>query len=129
MSEPFIGEIRMFAGSFAPRDWAYCDGQLLPISQNESLYSIIGTIYGGDGRTNFALPDLRGRVPIHVGANHNIGNKGGQESANLQATELDTGGRTNSAINTGAHTSIPIMQPTTCVGFIICLNGNYPSRN
>ena len=67
MSEPFVGEIRMFAGNFAPRSWAFCDGQLLEVSQNDALFSLIGTIYGGDGRTTFGLPDLRGRVPIHMG--------------------------------------------------------------
>ena len=67
MSEPFTGEIRMFAGNFAPRGWAFCDGQILPINQNQSLYSLLGTTYGGDGRTSFALPDLRGRIPLHQG--------------------------------------------------------------
>ncbi len=66
MSEPFVGEIRMFAGNFAPRGWAYCDGQILPINQNQSLYSLMGTTYRGDGRTTFALPDLRGRIPFRV---------------------------------------------------------------
>ena len=65
--EKFLGEIRMFGGNFAPRDWALCDGQLLPVASNSALFSILGTTYGGDGRTTFALPDLRGRVPIHPG--------------------------------------------------------------
>ncbi|MEN8304090.1 MAG: tail fiber protein, partial [Campylobacterota bacterium] len=65
--EAFIGEIKMFGGNFAPRNWALCDGQLIAISQNEALFSILGTTYGGDGRTTFALPDLRGRVPMHAG--------------------------------------------------------------
>lgn len=68
MAEPFLGQIQMFGFNFAPRGWANCDGQLLPIDQNQALYSLYGTTYGGDGRTTFALPDLRGRVPIHVGA-------------------------------------------------------------
>ncbi len=67
MSEPFVGEIRMFAGNFAPRGWAYCDGQLLAVSQNDALFSLLGTIYGGDGRTTFGLPDMRGRIPLHAG--------------------------------------------------------------
>ena len=67
MSEPFIGEIRMFAGTFAPRSWAFCDGQLLAVSQNDALFSLFGTIYGGDGRTTFGLPDCRGRSPVHAG--------------------------------------------------------------
>lgn len=68
MSEPFVGEIRMFAGNFAPRGWAFCDGQLLATSQNDALFSLLGTIYGGDGHTTFGLPDMRGRVPVHAGA-------------------------------------------------------------
>ncbi len=68
MSEPFIGEIRMFAGNFAPRSWALCDGQLLLVSQNEALFSLFGPIYGGDGRTTFGLPDMRGRFPLHAGS-------------------------------------------------------------
>ena len=67
MSEPYVGEIRMFAGNFAPRGWAYCDGQLLGVSQNDVLFSLLGTIYGGDGRTTFGLPDLRSRIPLHQG--------------------------------------------------------------
>ncbi len=83
MSEPFIGEIRMFAGNFAPRGWAFCDGQLLAVSGNDELFSLLGTIYGGDGRTTFGLPDLRGRLPMHTGDGHGltprpIGSKIGQ---------------------------------------------------
>jgi microcystin-dependent protein len=93
MSEPFVGEIRMFAGSFAPRGWAFCDGQLLAVSQNDALFSLLGTIYGGDGRTTFGLPDLRGRIPIHAGSGpglspRNLGAKGGQEEVTLTVNEL-----------------------------------------
>jgi len=93
MSEPFIGEIRMFAGNFAPRDWAFCSGQLLPISQNDALFSLLGTIYGGDGRTTFGLPDLRGRVPVHQGqgaglSDWPIGAKGGAETASLTIQQI-----------------------------------------
>jgi microcystin-dependent protein len=73
MSTPFVGEIRMFAGGFAPQDWAFCDGQLLSIAENEVLFNLIGTTYGGDGQTTFALPDMRGRIPVHVGQGHVIG--------------------------------------------------------
>ncbi len=73
MTEPYIGEIRMFGFNFPPRNWAQCNGELLPIAQNQSLYSILGTTYGGDGRTDFALPDLRGRVPIHKGNSNTTG--------------------------------------------------------
>ncbi|MCB2154815.1 tail fiber protein [bacterium] len=97
MSEPFIGEIRMFAGNFAPRSWAFCDGQLLAVSQNDALFSLFGTIYGGDGRTTFGLPDLRGRVPIHAGTGpglspRNIGSKGGQEKVTLTVNQLPSHG-------------------------------------
>jgi microcystin-dependent protein len=92
MSEPFLAEIRMVGFNFAPRGWAFCDGQILPINQNQSLYSLLGTTYGGDGRTSFALPDLRGRVPVHVGSSngHSIrqGEKGGEETHTLSAAEM-----------------------------------------
>ncbi|MEZ4959287.1 MAG: tail fiber protein [Saprospiraceae bacterium] len=91
--EPFIGEIKLFAGNFAPRGWAFCDGQLLPISQNTALFSILGTTYGGDGRTTFALPDMRGRVPLHQGtgpglSDYSLGQRGGTESVTLTVLEL-----------------------------------------
>jgi microcystin-dependent protein len=88
VSEPFLAEIRIVGFNFAPRGWAFCDGQILPINQNQSLYSLLGTTYGGDGRTNFALPDLRGRVPIHVGNGHSQGQKGGWETHGLTVNEL-----------------------------------------
>jgi microcystin-dependent protein len=92
MSEPFLAEIRIVGFTFAPRNWAFCDGQILPIDQNQSLYSLLGTNYGGDGRTSFALPDLRGRTPIHTGSSngttHNLGNKGGEETHTLSVNEM-----------------------------------------
>lgn len=93
MSEPFIGEVRMFAGNFAPRGWAFCDGQLLAVSQNDALFSLLGTIYGGDGRTTFGLPDLRGRLPIHAGTGpglspRNLGAKAGAEQVTLTTNQL-----------------------------------------
>jgi microcystin-dependent protein len=93
MSEPFVGEIRMFAGNFAPRGWAYCDGQLLAISSNDALFSLLGTIYGGDGRTTFGLPDMRGRIPLHQGAgpglsSRALGTKFGNEKETLSANHL-----------------------------------------
>ncbi len=91
--EPFIGEIKMFAGNFAPRGWALCDGQLLAVSQNDALFSLLGTIYGGDGRTTFGLPELRGRLPVHAGTGPgqptwNLGQKAGQETVMLNLNEL-----------------------------------------
>ena len=93
MSEPFVGEIRMFAGNFAPRGWAFCEGQLLAVSQNDALFSLLGTIYGGDGRTTFGLPDLRGRLPIHAGSGpglspRRLGAKAGAESVTLTVNQL-----------------------------------------
>lgn len=93
MSEPFIGEIIMFGGNFAPRGWALCDGQLLSIAQNTALFSILGTTYGGDGRVTFALPDLRGRVPVHAGqgpglSDYNLGQVGGTENVTLLTSEI-----------------------------------------
>jgi len=93
MSEPFVGEIRMFAGNFAPRGWAFCDGQLLAVSQNDALFSLLGTIYGGDGRTTFGLPDMRGRFPIHAGhgpglSERRLGSKAGAEQVTLTVNQL-----------------------------------------
>ena len=88
MSEPFLAEIRMVGFNFAPRGWATCDGQILPINQTQSLYSLLGTIYGGDGRTSFALPDLRGRTPIHFNTAHAQGQKAGEELHALGVNEM-----------------------------------------
>jgi microcystin-dependent protein len=88
MSEPYLGEIRMFAGNFAPSGWNFCDGSVVPISFNDALYSLLGTTYGGDGVTTFALPDLRGRVPIHQGNSSVIGRSFGEETHTLQVNEI-----------------------------------------
>ncbi len=90
MAEPFLSEIRIFSFNFAPKGWALCNGQVLPINQNQALFSLLGTTYGGDGRTNFALPDLRARVPIHEGSGHTLGEKGGEQAHTLTLTELTT---------------------------------------
>jgi microcystin-dependent protein len=86
--DPFLGEIRMFGGNFAPAGWAACDGQVLPIAQNTALYSLLGTAYGGDGQRTFALPDLRGRLPVHSGAGLTLGQSGGSETVTLTITNL-----------------------------------------
>ena len=88
MSEPFLAEVRMVGFNFAPRGWAFLDGQILPINQNQSLYSLLGTTYGGDGRTSFALPDLRGRTPLHVGDENSLGAKHGVETVTLTAAQI-----------------------------------------
>lgn len=97
MSEPFIAEIRIFAGNFAPRSWAFCDGQLLPVSQNTALFSLIGTTYGGDGRTTMALPDLQGRAPMHPGrgpglTDRRLGERGGVETVTLTEAQMPNHG-------------------------------------
>lgn len=88
MSEPFLSEIRIMSFVFAPKGWALCNGQLLPINQNQPLFSLLGTTFGGDGRVNFALPDLRGRAPIHVGSGHTLGERGGEQAHTLSIAEL-----------------------------------------
>ncbi len=110
MSEPFVGEIRMFAGNFAPQGWAFCDGQLLAISENDALFSLLGTTYGGDGQTTFGLPDLRGRLPIHAGngpglSPRRLGSTGGSESVTLTTNQLPS--HTHGATGSGASGTDP----------------------
>lgn len=90
MAEPFLSEIRMFSFVYAPRGWALCNGQLLPINQNQALFALLGTNYGGNGQTTFGLPDLRGRVPIHVGSGHALGERAGEQAHTLTISELPT---------------------------------------
>lgn len=99
MAEPFLSEIRIMSFGFAPQGWAMCNGQLLPINQNQALFSLLGTTFGGDGRVNFALPDLRGRTPIHVGSGHTLGERGGEQAHTLSIAELPT------------HTHLAMAQP------------------
>lgn len=88
MSEPFIGEMRIISWNFAPKGWAFCNGQFLPINQNQALFSLLGTTYGGNGQTTFALPDMRGRAPIHVGQGFTQGQQGGQEYHTVTISEM-----------------------------------------
>lgn len=88
MAEPFLGEIRIMSFGFPPKGWALCDGQLLPINQNQALFSLLGTTFGGDGRVSFALPDFRARTPIHVGNGHTLGERGGEQSHTLSTAEI-----------------------------------------
>jgi microcystin-dependent protein len=90
LAEPFLSEIRLMSFNFAPKGWAMCNGQLMPINQNQALFSLLGTTFGGDGRVNFALPDLRGRVPTHVGAGHTLGERGGEQAHTLTTAEIPT---------------------------------------
>lgn len=134
MSDPFLGEIRMFAGNFAPRSFAFCNGQLLAISQNDALFSLLGTTYGGDGRTTFGLPDMRGRIPTHRGTGHGLspvmlGQKGGGYSSVEVTTDITT--TRGIVVNKGLQ---PVLssnnnQPSLCINFIIALYGIYPNRS
>jgi microcystin-dependent protein len=90
MAEPFLSEVRIMSFVFPPKGWALCDGQLLPINQNQALFSLLGTTFGGDGRVNFGLPDLRGRAPIHVGSGHTLGERGGEQAHTLSIAEIPT---------------------------------------
>lgn len=90
MAEPFLSEIRIMSFGFAPKGWALCNGQLLPINQNQGLFSLLGTTFGGDGRVNFGLPNLQGRTPIHVGNGHTLGERGGEQAHTLSIAELPT---------------------------------------
>jgi microcystin-dependent protein len=180
MSEPFIGEVRMFAGNFAPRGWAFCNGQLLSIAQNTALFSILGTTYGGDGQTTFALPNLQGRFPMHWGngqglSQRTLGELSGTESVTILTNQMpahshgiaantsdgntegpagavwaravDGSGNPVSAyasgLNPPANTTmapqavsptggsqpLPVMNPFTCLSFIVALEGIFPSRS
>jgi microcystin-dependent protein len=159
VSEPFIAEIRIFAGNFAPRGWAFCDGQLLAINSYQALFSLMGTTFGGDGRTSFGLPDLRGRVPVHPGSGPGLtprswGQRGGQVSNTFStqrvvrehAHSLAAGetlpsdsavGNTETVVtrdfsvsgNVDAQGTVPNLQPYLGINFIIALTGIFPSRN
>jgi microcystin-dependent protein len=102
MAEPFLAEIRLMSFVFPPKGWALSNGQLLPINQNQALFSLLGTTYGGDGRVNFGLPDLRGRVPIHLGSGHTLGERGGEQAHTLSISELPT--HTHTLSGTSAST-------------------------
>lgn len=113
MSEPFIAEIRIFAGNFAPRSWAFCDGQLLPVSQNTALFSLIGTTYGGDGRSTTALPNLQGRAPMHPGrgpglTSRRLGQKGGVETVTLTEAQMPNHNHTLRAQSNDGNSGIAV---------------------
>jgi microcystin-dependent protein len=114
MAQPYVGEIRMFAGNFAPAGWMFCEGQLLPISENETLFNLIGTTYGGDGQSTFALPDLRGRIPVHQGNGFILAENGGAEEITLTVQQIP------------AHTH-PLLA-TTSVATDITASGRLPAQ-
>ena len=105
MAQPYVGEIRMFAGNFAPAGWMFCEGQLLPISEYETLFNLIGTTYGGDGQSTFALPDLRGRVPIHQGNGFTLAENGGVETVTLTVSQIPSHNHAALANTSGSGTS------------------------
>jgi microcystin-dependent protein len=107
MSQPYVGEIRMFAGNFAPAGWMFCDGQLLPISENETLFQLIGTTYGGDGQSTFALPDLRGRLPLHQGNGFTLAENGGVEQVTLTTQQIPAHNHVVTAAGSGTATRSP----------------------
>ena len=120
MAEPFLAEIRLMRSTSPPKGWALCNGQLLPINQNQALFSLLGTTYGGNGQTNFALPDLRGRVPIHVGAGSHARRAGGEQAHTLSIAEMPTHThvdaaprRRNAATSTTPTGNVPRAAPAT----------------
>jgi microcystin-dependent protein len=144
MSEPYIGEIKMFAGNFAPRGWAFCDGQLLAVSQHDALFSLLGTIYGGDGRTTFGLPELRGRLPIHTGtgpglSERRMGAKIGSETVNVNANQVPAHNHNMRVSSVAGTQNIPsggflasspgvrLFRPTPPVGIPLATNSIGPS--
>lgn len=110
MAQPYVGEIRMFAGNFAPAGWMFCEGQLLPISENETLFQLIGTTYGGDGQSTFALPDLRGRIPIHQGNGFILAETGGAEEITLTTQQIPAHTHAFVASTAGATVTSPTNQ-------------------
>lgn len=117
MADPFIGEVKMFAGNFAPRGWAFCEGQTLPISQHQALFSLLGTTYGGDGRTTFKLPDLRNRAPVHPATVKSGGARLGTPKSGQKVKR------------SGGDEADPSTQSTLRINYIICLKGIFPARN
>ena len=107
MAEPFLSEIRIMSFAYAPRGWAMCNGQLLPINQNQGLFSLLGTTFGGDGRVNFALPDLRGQVPIHTGSGFTLGQKGGQQAHTLTQSEMPAHNHIVTAASVNGNSDTP----------------------
>src|SRR4051812_28227013 len=128
MAQPYVGEIRMFAGNFAPAGWMFCEGQLLPISENETLFQLFGTTYGGDGQSTFALPDLRGRLPVHQGNGFTLAETGGVESVTLTVQQIAAHGHSfvvNSGTGTNSNPGGNLLDQTTGTIFMY-LDGQGP---
>ena len=116
MAEPFLSEIRIMSFVFAPKGWALCNGQLMPINQNQPLFSLLGTTFGGDGRVNFALPDLRGRTPIHTGSGHTLGERGGEQAHTLSISEMPQHIHLANASTTIGGTNFPLNDVLSAAG-------------
>jgi microcystin-dependent protein len=146
VAQPYVGEIRMFGGNFAPAGWMFCEGQLLPISENETLFNLIGTTYGGDGQSTFALPDLRGRLPVHMGNGFTLAETGGVETVTLTVSQIPAHshafiGTTSTAIDANpggnivaqAQTFFPYLNvpPTVAMApqAVTSVGGNQPHSN
>ena len=129
MAQPYVGEIRMFAGNFAPAGWSFCEGQLMPISENETLFQLIGTTYGGDGQSTFALPDLRGRLPIHQGNGFILAETGGAEEVTLTVSQIPAHSHPKTAAAVGGNAASPAGNlPASSFGVVPYLN-DVPSGN
>ena len=129
MSGFFLSEIRLVAFDYAPNGWAECNGQLLPINQNQALFALLGTTYGGDGQTTFALPDLRGRVPMHVGSGHDLGEKGGEDAHTLSSAEAPQHTHQANASNSNANANAAAAGILAVSQGTIYLNPNQTSPN
>ena len=130
--QPFLAEVVLYSFNFPPRGWAFCNGQLLAISTNTALFSLLGTNFGGDGRVNFGLPDLRGRTPVHTGSSYAVGQSGGAESATLGTTTTQVGSAASGAttyVGFRPSQSVATMMPFLAPNFSIALQGVFPSRN
>jgi len=130
VAQPYVGEIRMFAGNFAPAGWMFCEGQLLPISENETLFQLIGTTYGGDGESTFALPDLRGRIPIHQGNGFILAETGGAEEITLTVSQIPAHSHPmlaslNAGNSTNAQNNIICDSPS----ILLYIEGQSPDTN
>lgn len=124
-----MGTVTTFAGNFAPLNWAFCNGQILPISQNQALFSILGTTYGGDGRSTYGLPDLRGRAIVHAGSGNGLSPKKLGQFSGLETSYASEPGDFQTTNGTGTASGANNMQPYTAINYIICVNGIYPSRS
>lgn len=123
MSEPFLAEIKIISWNFPPRGWAFCNGQLLPINQNQALFSILGTTYGGNGQTNFALPDFRGRTPIHAGAGFDLGQRSGEEAHTVTVSETPAHTHSLSASTQQANQATLVTAPASTPNILAAVAG------